>query len=257
MGLRMKSDKIRQFTIDVASEVLSDLRQRLKKTRSSYQIAGTDWDAGTDGDYLKELVDYWQDTYDWRKHETALNKFTHFKTDVDDIDIHFINERGKGANPFPLILTHGYPDSFYRFAKIIPMLTDPESFGGRADDAFDVIVPDLPGYGFSDKPKKHGAIFRVNDLWARLMTDKLGYANLERMVEIGAVQSRNNSRAATPTPLLPFISPMCPSVIYLKNPTTLHLLKSNFLISMTSGYPRRVPTRRSSLANRRVSLMAQ
>src|SRR5271165_3994282 len=154
MGLRMKSDKIRQFTIDVASEVLSDLRQRLKKTRSSYQIAGTNWDAGTDGDYLKELIDYWRDTYDWRKHETALNKFTHFKTEVDDIDIHFIHERGKGANPFPLILTHGYPDSFYRFAKIIPMLTDPKSFGGRTDDAFDVVVPDLPGYGFSDKPKK-------------------------------------------------------------------------------------------------------
>ena len=176
MNPHMKSDEIRPFTIDVAPEVLSDLRQRLKNTRWSYQIAGTNWDAGTDHDYLKELVDYWQDTYDWRKHETALNKFTHFKTEVDDIDIHFIHERGKGTNPFPLILTHGYPDSFYRFAKIISMLTDPESFGGRSDDVFDVVVPDLPGYGFSDKPKKHGDIFRVSDLWARLMTDKLGYA---------------------------------------------------------------------------------
>ena len=170
----MNNDKISAFRIDVAQEVLSDLRQRLQNTRWSYQVAGTKWDAGTDLDYLKELVTYWQDTYDWRKHEMALNQFAHFKTEVDDIGIHFIHERGKGPNPFPIILTHGYPDSFYRFAKIIPMLTDPATFGGRPEDAFDVVVPDLPGYGFSDKPAKLGTIFRVNDLWARLMTDKLG-----------------------------------------------------------------------------------
>jgi pimeloyl-ACP methyl ester carboxylesterase len=92
---------------------------------------------------------------------------------LDDIGLHFIHERGKGPNPFPIILTHGYPDSFYRFAKIIPMLTDPASFGGRLEDSFDVVVPDLPGYGFSDKPSKPGMLFRVNDLWARLMKDRL------------------------------------------------------------------------------------
>jgi microsomal epoxide hydrolase len=111
-------------------------------------------------DYLKELVHYWQDGYAWRMHEQVLNEFAHFKTDVDDIGIHFIHERGKGPNPFPLILTHGYPDSFLRFTKIIPILTDPEAFGGRAEDAFDVVIPDLPGYGFSDRPPKHGTIFR-------------------------------------------------------------------------------------------------
>jgi len=166
---------VSEFKINVAPEVLSDLRQRLKNTRWPSQVAGTKWDAGTDLDYLKELVAYWLDTYDWRKHETALNRFAHFKTAVDGTGIHFIHERGKGPNPFPLILTHGYPDSFYRFAKLIPLLTDPESFGGRAEDAFDVVVPDLPGYGFSDQPAKHGTIFRVHDLWARLMTDQLGY----------------------------------------------------------------------------------
>jgi microsomal epoxide hydrolase len=170
-----KNDRVIAFKINIAPEVLTDLRQRLKHTRWAYQVEETNWDAGTDPNYLKELVDYWQDTYDWRKHETALNQFAHFKTELDDIGIHFIHERGKGPNPFPVILTHGYPDSFYRFAKIIPMLTDPESFGGRAEDAFDVIVPDLPGYGFSDKPAKSGMIFRANDLWARLMTEKLGY----------------------------------------------------------------------------------
>ena len=146
--------QIEPFKIDVAPEVLSDLQQRLKKTRWPDEVENAGWDYGTNLGYLKELVDHWQHQYDWRKHETELNQFAHFKTEVDDIGIHFIHERGKGPNPFPLILTHGYPDSFYRFAKMIPMLTDPESFGGRAEDAFDVVVPDLPGYGFSDKPTK-------------------------------------------------------------------------------------------------------
>ena len=171
----MKNNRIIPFRIDVAREVLSDLRQRLKNTRWSYQVEGTNWDAGTDLNYLKELVAYWHDTYDWREHEAALNQFAHFKTELDDIGIHFIHERGKGRNPFPLILTHGYPDSFCRFAKIIPMLTDPVSFGGQVEDAFDVVVPDLPGYGFSDRPPKIGTVFRVNDIWARLMIDVLGY----------------------------------------------------------------------------------
>jgi pimeloyl-ACP methyl ester carboxylesterase len=171
----MKNDRISPFRIDVAPEMLSDLRHRLKNTRWSYQVKDTGWKAGTDLNYLEELVAYWHDTYDWHKQETALNQFAHFRTEVDDIGIHFIHEHGKGPHPFPLILTHGYPDSFYRFAKIIPMLTDPASFGGRAEDAFDVVVPDLPGYGFSDRPPKTGTVFRVNDLWAHLMTDKLGY----------------------------------------------------------------------------------
>jgi pimeloyl-ACP methyl ester carboxylesterase len=94
---------------------------------------------------------------------------------VDGVGIHFIQERGKGPLPFPLILTHGYPDSFYRVAKIIPILTDPEPFGGRAEDSFDVVVPDLPGYGFSVQPGNSGMVFRANDPWAQLMADKLGY----------------------------------------------------------------------------------
>jgi pimeloyl-ACP methyl ester carboxylesterase len=171
----MKSGTIHPFTIEVPPGVLDDLRQRLTNTRWSYQIGGTNWDAGTNLDYLRGLVDYWRDSYDWRKREAELNQFKHFKTKVDDIAIHYIQERGKGPNPFPLILTHGYPDSFYRFAKIIPMLTDPAAHGGREEDAFDVVVPDLPGYGFSDRPPRTGTIFKINELWARLMTEQLGY----------------------------------------------------------------------------------
>lgn len=171
----MATNSIKAFRIDVSAEILTDLRQRLMHTRWSYQLEGTGWDAGTDIAYLKTLTAYWQDTYDWRKQEAALNQFAHFKTELNGVGIHFVHERGKGPRPFPLVLTHGYPDSFYRFAKIIPMLTDPESFGGRAEDSFDVVVPDLPGYGFSGKPAKNGMVFRVNDLWAQLMTGKLGY----------------------------------------------------------------------------------
>jgi pimeloyl-ACP methyl ester carboxylesterase len=166
---------VQPFRIDVAPPILSDLQQRLKNTRWTSQIAGTGWDAGTDPDYLRELVRYWQHDFDWRQQERVLNEFEHFKTRVHGIGIHFIHQRGNGPAPYPLILTHGYPDSFYRFLKLIPLLTDPLSHGGQAEDAFDVVVPDLPGYGFSDKPVKHGAIFQVNDLWASLMSDKLGY----------------------------------------------------------------------------------
>jgi pimeloyl-ACP methyl ester carboxylesterase len=170
----MKNDII-PFQIAVPDDTLSDLRRRLEHTRWPCDVGGSNWSAGTDLAYLRELIAYWLGIYDWKKHEAALNRLSHFKTDVDGASIHFIHEKGKGPDPFPIILTHGYPDSFLRFAKIIPMLTDPASFGGRAEDAFDVVVPDLPGFGFSDKPTKHGMIFQVHDLWARLMTEKLGY----------------------------------------------------------------------------------
>jgi pimeloyl-ACP methyl ester carboxylesterase len=99
---------------------------------------------------LKELVDYWQHKFKWREQEVKLNKFDQFKAQVDGVNTHFIHMRGKSANSVPIILTHGWPDSFYRFYKVIPMLTEPEKFGGKAEDSFDVIIPSLPGFGFSD-----------------------------------------------------------------------------------------------------------
>lgn len=116
---------------------------------------------------MKELTDYWQHRYDWRAREAELNMFAQFKAEIDRIGIHFIHERGRGPNPMPVILTHGWPDSFYRFHKIIPMLTDPEKYGGKAGDSFHVVVPSLPGFGFSG----HQALSAdgVADLWAKLM----------------------------------------------------------------------------------------
>ncbi len=163
------------FKIDVSDHELEDLRSRLEKSRLPTPLEHSGWKAGTDPEYLRELLEYWLTRYDWRAQELALNHFQHFKVEVEGVGIHYIHERGRGPDPFPIILTHGYPDSFYRFIKLVPLLTDPQSFGGDAEDAFDVVVPDLPGFGFSDKPGEHGSIFDVGDLWAILMKDKLGY----------------------------------------------------------------------------------
>jgi pimeloyl-ACP methyl ester carboxylesterase len=161
------------FRVTIPQETLDDLQLRLKSTRWLDGAAG-DWDYGTSLHYLKELVNYWQTQFDWRRQEEAINRFSQFRTQIDGLGIHFIHERGKGPNPFPILLTHGYPDSFLRFAKIIPMLADPGKFGGDPVDSFHVIAPSLPGYGFSDKPAKSGTIFHVGDLWSKLM-DQLGY----------------------------------------------------------------------------------
>ena len=127
--------------IDIPESVLTDLDRRLSNTRWPSQVDGSSRDAGTAPDYLRELIEYWKSDYDWRKEEAALNQLSHFKTEIDGQGIHFIHVRGKGPRPFPILLTHGYPDSFYHFAKIIPMRTDPASFGAAAEDAFDVVVP--------------------------------------------------------------------------------------------------------------------
>jgi microsomal epoxide hydrolase len=164
---------VQPFKVNVPQNVLDDLQQRLARTRWTDEVKGSCWDYGTNLDYLKELVDYWQHQYDWRKHEAELNKYQQFRTEVDGVGIHFIRERGQGPNPTPIVLIHGWPDTFYRFHKIIPMLTDPASYGGNPNNSFDVIVPSMPGFGFSDR--KAMAAGAIADLWAKLMTEGLGY----------------------------------------------------------------------------------
>ena len=164
------------FTITVPEEVLTDLHERLTKVRWAQDFANPNWEYGTNGDYLKELVEYWRDAYDWRKHEQEMNSFAHYKTTIDGIPIHFIHEPGKGPNPTPLILSHGWPWTFWDFHKVIRPLTDPASSGGDPADAFDVIVPSLPGYGFSTPLTTSGINYwRTADLWVKLMQDVLGY----------------------------------------------------------------------------------
>lgn len=167
---------VEAFTINVPQDTLDDLHNRLAHTRWPDEVEGAGWDYGTNLDYLKSLVSYWQNQFDWRAQEARLNQFAQFRAEIDGFGIHFIHERGKGPRPLPLILTHGWPDSFFRMYKIIPMLTDPASYGGDPADSFDVIVPSLPGYGFSDRPNERGMnSVRTAELWARLMTEVLGY----------------------------------------------------------------------------------
>lgn len=160
---------IQPFKINVPEAVLLDLKERLAQTRWPDEVEGAGWDYGTNLDYLKGLVDYWQNNYDWHAQEAELNRFNQFSTEVDGTGIHFIYERGEGPDPIPIILTHGWPDSFYRFYKVIPMLTDPGSYGGDPKNSFDVIVPSIPGYGFSDR--KAMTEDAVADLWVKLMTE--------------------------------------------------------------------------------------
>jgi pimeloyl-ACP methyl ester carboxylesterase len=167
---------IQPFIIDISPGILSDLQQRLQNTRWIQPLKkDAGWDYGVNVAYLKELADYWQHGYNWRTQEAKLNQLAQFKATIDGTGIHFIHERGKGPDPLPLILTHGWPDSFLRFQKIIPMLTDPAAYGADPMDSFDVVVPSIPGFAFSDIPETSGAIFHVHDLWAKLMTKVLGY----------------------------------------------------------------------------------
>ncbi len=167
---------VEAFTINISQATLDHLHNRLAHTRWPDEIEGAGWNYGTNLDYLKSLVTYWQNHFDWRAQEARLNQFAQFRAEIDGFGIHFIHEHGKGPHPLPLILTHGWPDSFFRMYKIIPMLADPASYGGNPTDSFDVIVPSLPGYGFSDRPRERGMTqSRTAELWAQLMTDVLGY----------------------------------------------------------------------------------
>ncbi|MEY4580341.1 MAG: hypothetical protein RL701_5044, partial [Pseudomonadota bacterium] len=148
-------------------------------TRWPDAVDGAAWDYGTNLDYLKELVAYWQHDFDWRALERQLNTWPHFKVAIDGFGLHFLHVRGRGdgrTKPVPLLLSHGFPDSFLRMVKLIPLLTDPAAHGGDAADAFDVVIPSLPGFGFSDRPKQRGwDVAKIAALLHKLMTETLGY----------------------------------------------------------------------------------
>lgn len=164
------------FTIDIPRRQLADLKYRLKITRWPDEVRGAGWDYGANLGYMKELVDYWQHKYDWRVEEKKLNRFDQFTARIDGMDVHFVHEHGKSPNPIPIILTHGWPGSFYEFYKIIPLLTNPASHGGNPKQSFDVIVPSMPGFGFSTRPAEPGwDIGKTVNLWHELMTEVLGY----------------------------------------------------------------------------------
>jgi hypothetical protein len=166
---------IEPFKIEIADAVIDDLRSRLRGTRFAADFGNDDWDYGTNGAYLQELVRYWAEEYDWRVHERAMNAFSHFRTVIDEVPIHFIHARGNGPKPMPLIMSHGWPWTFWDLQKVIGKLTDPAAFGGDPADAFDVVIPSLPGFGFSTPLTTPGVNFsRTADMWVTLM-QRLGY----------------------------------------------------------------------------------
>ena len=164
------------YSISIPEADIADLRQRLQRTRLAPEFANDAWAYGTNGKYLAELLRYWASDYDWRRHERAINAYANFKTTIEGIPIHFIHEKGKGPKPIPLVLSHGWPWTFWDWHKVIGPLTDPAAHGGDPADAFDVVVPSLPGYGFSNPLETTGINFwRTADLWVSLMRDVLGY----------------------------------------------------------------------------------
>jgi pimeloyl-ACP methyl ester carboxylesterase len=168
--------QVEPYTIAVAEEVLTDLRSRLARTRWPASLPVSAWEAGTEPGYLRELLQYWLGEFDWQAQQRYLNSFPQFTAAVDSSRIHLVQQRGVGPNPFPLMITHGWPSCFAEMLKLVPLLTDPAAHGGDPADAFDVVVASLPGYGFSDRPTPGMGLFvSVARLWHWLLTAGLRY----------------------------------------------------------------------------------
>ncbi|HSV22654.1 MAG TPA: epoxide hydrolase, partial [Xanthobacteraceae bacterium] len=169
------SNEITPFRISATDAELDDLKRRLRGTRWPERECVDDWSQGLPLAYAKEVCAYWLEKYDWRERESRLNRFAQFKTTIDGLAIHFIHVRSPNPDALPLVMTHGWPGSIVEFQKVIEPLTNPAAHGGDAADAFHVVCPSLPGYGFSDKPSRTGwNVQRIGRAWSELMP-RLGY----------------------------------------------------------------------------------
>jgi pimeloyl-ACP methyl ester carboxylesterase len=169
------SETIRPFKVHIPNDALKDLRKRVLETRWPDKETVADQSQGANLSILQALAEYWGKSYDWRKAEKKLNAFPQFITTIDDVDIHFIHVRSKEPNAMPIIISHGWPGSVIELLKIIDPLANPTAYGGKTEDAFDVVIPSLPGFGFSGKPTEAGwDLDRIAKAWAELM-NRLGY----------------------------------------------------------------------------------
>jgi len=166
---------VRPFVIEVSDETLEAVRSRVAAFPWHEMPDDGGWEYGSNLDYMKELADYWVNDFDWRAQEARLNQFPHFKVEVDGIDMHFIHEVGSGDNPTPLIISHGWPGTIVEFMEIIEPLAHPERFGGDINDAFTVVAPSLPGFGFSGRPPRPYGPRKMAEVLNTLMTTHLGY----------------------------------------------------------------------------------
>ena len=168
---------VKPFKVNISDQIIKDIYDKVKKYPWHEMPNDGGWEYGTNLDYMKEISKYWVSEFDWRKYEREINKFPNFITKVDDIDIHFIHEKGSGSKPMPLLISHGWPGTIVEFLHIIEKLAHPEHFGGKEEDAFDVIAPSLPGFGFSGRPSRPIGPRKMADIFNNLMTKKLGYKN--------------------------------------------------------------------------------
>jgi pimeloyl-ACP methyl ester carboxylesterase len=168
---------IKTFKIDIPDKSLKEIYDKVKKYPWHEMPDDGGWKYGSNLDYMKKISNYWVNDFNWRKHEANINKFSNFITKVNNIDIHFIHEKGSGSNPTPLLLMHGWPGSIVEFLDIIENLAHPEKFGGKEEDAFDIIVPSLPGFGFSGSPLRPMGPRKIAEVLDQLMTKNLGYEN--------------------------------------------------------------------------------
>jgi pimeloyl-ACP methyl ester carboxylesterase len=165
-----------RFEISIPQDRLADMRRRLKSTRWAEDFGNDGWRYGVERGWLEKMVEYWAEDFDWRAQETAMNRFQHYRVVIDDVPLHFLHMRGKGPNPVPVILTHGWPWTFWDWKDVIGPLVDPAAHGGDPADSFDVIVPSLPGFAFSEPLRTTGiGVREVARLWVKLMRDVLGY----------------------------------------------------------------------------------
>src|SRR5579883_2125395 len=173
---RSEGPAVRPFRVNVSQGLIDRILTRLRQTRWPDRLDSDDWRYGANWNYLRELTGYWTTKFDWRRTEARMNRHEQFLARIDDLDIHFFHVKGRGRRNLPLLLTHGWPGSVLEFLDAIEPLTDPVRFGGSAEDAFDVIIPSLPGFGFSSKPKgKPIGPAATARIWHRLMTETLGY----------------------------------------------------------------------------------
>ena len=174
---KVVSEAIRPYHISISKEALTDLRNRVNATKWPDKETVTDQSQGVKLQQIQGLVKYWGTTYDWRKTEAKLNALPQFVTNIDGLDIQFIHIKSKHKNALPLVITHGWPGSFFELLKVIGPLTDPTAYGGKAEDAFDLVIPSMPGYGFSEKPTGTGwGPEKIGNAWDILMK-RLGYKN--------------------------------------------------------------------------------
>ena len=248
------SDAISPFTIDIPQQALDDLASRLANARWPEPETCDDWSQGIPLSYTRELVQYWSEHYDWRRCERKLNSWPQFKTTIDGLDIHFIHRTSPHEQARPLILSHGWPGSVIEFHKVIDALADPTQHGGSADDAFHVVAPSLPGYGFSDKPTKTGTdVAAIGRMWGKLMA-RLGYGQyFAQGGDWGSIITQSMAQTETGHCqgvhiTLPIVGPDPDTMADLSPAEQSALEAMTFYQEWDSGYSKQQSTRPQTLA---------